>query len=84
MQNKEEIIYNTQSLVSVWLEGKEYKDLIIELDGDVQSVIKPTTKENCGKDAGEMLAESGKKYQSLKLTGVIDGERNLIGQIDIK
>ena len=77
-------MYNAQSLVSVWLEGKEYTDFIIELDGDVQSVIKPTTKEKCGKDIGEILAESGKKYHLLKLSGVNKGEREIIGKIDIK
>ena len=84
MLNKEEIIYNSRSLVDTWLCNiKDIESIWIEMCGDKGSDIYPCTVANCGDIVGGLLYNNNGKYNVLKVCVNVKGEKKNIGSIDI-
>lgn len=84
MLNKEEIVYNCESLVSTWIDGKDgIKNLTIELSDGDDVVYYPIELVDCGKKIGDLLFNNNGKYKLLQLSGEIGDKREIIGSIDI-
>ncbi len=84
MLNREEVLYNSNSLVSTWLFGKEnVTDFEIEMVGDNCNDRYRVELSECGNKICELLCENGGKYKLLNLFGNIGGKKELIGSIDI-
>jgi hypothetical protein len=86
MLNKEEVLYNTRSLVSTWLDGKkDIKGLRFELvnDNDGSKDYVGCTFENCGEELAGILLKNNGVYNLVNLYGTVDGKKKLIGSLDI-
>lgn len=84
MLNKEEILYNSNSLVSTWLFGKDgIDDFEIEVVGNGCRDCYSADLSDCGNKIGEILYGNNGKYNVLNLFGNIGGKKKLIGSIDI-
>lgn len=83
MCNKEEILYNCKSLTYAWFSNinQDAIDLNIELSGDLDSILIPTTLDNCSNVMCELLYNNCNKYNKLR---VLDNKNKTIGEIDIK
>lgn len=85
MLNKEEILYNCKSLVYTWFNGlNDIKDLCVEMSGDYDSKHCPCSVSDCHKVMADLLYFNNGKYKSLRLLGVVDGRKKVIGEIDIQ
>ena len=84
MLNKDEIIYNSKSLVENWLSSiKGVESVWVEMCGDKGNDVYPCTMDNCGEIIGKLLYNNDKKYILLSFYGRVDGKKKLIGSIDI-
>lgn len=84
MLNKEEIQYNTNGLVSAWLNkyGKTTR-LVIELSNDESENEVECSESDCGNKIGELLFDNCEKYKKLTLFDITD-KKNFVGEIDIE
>lgn len=84
MLNKEEVIYNSRSLVAAWLNGKEdVAELYIEAYNDDRKDVIPCDKDTCGETIAEILMENKHDYKTIKLVGCLEGNKKILGELDI-
>ena len=81
-----EIKYNTNALVSTWLDKKDdIKRVWIELvddDYEITDTVE-TTKESCGDKIADILCNNYGRYGLLKLYGGNGETKELLGIMDI-
>ena len=84
MLNKEEIVYNSRSLVGTWLcNVNGIDDIWIEMCGGNGNDVFPCTVDNCGDVIGGLLYDNDGKYNLLNLHVNVKGIEKVIGSIDI-
>lgn len=84
MPNKEEITYNSKSLVETWLnEKKNITELFVVASNNNTEKIIPCTKDNCGEIISDILFENNEKFILIKLCGKSKNENLIFGELDI-
>lgn len=84
MINKEEVRYNTQSLLSTWFYKYEKIDNIrlILKNGNTEKIV-PCAMDNVAEKLSNVLCDNSENYTTVKLIGVIDNKEKTIGELDI-
>lgn len=84
MINKEEIRFNSKSLVSTWLnDTKDFSNLRLVFSNNNREMVVPCTEYNCGDFLADALIKHSSLYTKVSLLGTHEKINKVFGTLDI-